>query len=180
MRRRRWIIALAVVPALAVVHAVQPDAAAERTETRPDRPTAVSGVVAPGVELAQLEHDVADVGAYLQVLAIDEVGRYLADLAAADEAARLRAQSANRIPDSGFRNSSGDCSAFPLPAEIIERESGGDPNAVNSESGTFGCAQLQPSHFADGGACAGYSTDQDGQVACTIELQRRAGMSPWQ
>lgn len=76
-------------------------------------------------------------------------------------------------------SSGGDCSGFPLPDYIIQRESGGDPYAVNPSSGTFGCAQLQPFHFNGGGACAGFSTDIAGQIACTYELQRRAGLAPW-
>lgn len=47
-----------------------------------------------------------------------------------------------------------------FPGYIIQRESGGDPGAVNSSSGACGRAQILPSHFGPGGGCAGQSYSQ--------------------
>lgn len=73
---------------------------------------------------------------------------------------------------------SGDCAAMAppgFPASIVQRESGGNPNAVNSSSGAAGCAQILPSHFSSGGACAGMSYQ-----ACWARLWNGgAGGSNW-
>jgi Transglycosylase SLT domain len=63
----------------------------------------------------------------------------------------------------GSAPASGPCAASApagFPGWIIQRESGGDPNAVNSSSGALGCAQILPSHFAAGGGCAGQTYAQ--------------------
>jgi hypothetical protein len=62
----------------------------------------------------------------------------------------------------------GACNA--IPGYIVQRESGGNPAAVNSSSGAFGCYQLMPEHFAGGGACADLSRDQAGQDKCAARL----------
>lgn len=52
----------------------------------------------------------------------------------------------------------GDCAAMKpegFPDYIIDRESGGNPNAVNPRSGALGCAQILPSWFQRG--CSGMS-----------------------
>lgn len=75
----------------------------------------------------------------------------------------------------------GSCAAMAppgFPGYIVQRESGGDPNAVNRKSGALGCAQILPSHF--GRSCAGMDYAQcwaalwDGgkgasHWACTVE-----------
>lgn len=106
---------------------------------------------------------------------IRAIVEFAAYRAALEDASRRAAELATAQPS----RVSGDCSGFPLPAYIIQRESGGDPNAVNPSSGTFGCAQLQPFHFSPGGACEGLSTDTPGQIACTERLQAAAGLQPW-
>lgn len=74
--------------------------------------------------------------------------------------------------------SSGGCGA--IPGYIVQRESGGDPGAVNSTSGAFGCYQLLPSHFSAGGACDDLGRDQAGQDACAGRLWNGgAGSSNW-
>lgn len=42
-----------------------------------------------------------------------------------------------------------------LPAYIVQRESGGNPNAVSPNGQYIGCAQVDRSHFNAGGSCAG-------------------------
>lgn len=75
----------------------------------------------------------------------------------------------------------GDCTGFAVPDYIIQRESGGDPNAVNPSSGAYGCSQTLPSHYQSGGACAGldmYSVD--GQRQCTwILSDGGTNLAPW-
>jgi hypothetical protein len=50
-----------------------------------------------------------------------------------------------------------------LPGYIVQRESGGNPNARNGRYG--GCAQVDDAHFSPGGACAGL-----GYIACVNKL----------
>lgn len=157
------------------------------------------------VDTASFSSDVAAAIDYMAT--VEAVGRYLTDVAvgeqimayveAVDRQAELDAALREvrnvhcamcnvQSPESGIRTAApqnvaqGGCSDFPLPAAVIQRESGGDPNAVNPSSGTFGCAQLQPFHFtAPNDPCYGMSTDHAGQVACVEALQRVAGMDPW-
>lgn len=63
----------------------------------------------------------------------------------------------------------GSCPAV-IPQYIIQKESGGNPNAVNSSSGAFGCYQLMPMHYSAGGACADLGRDVAGQAACAQRL----------
>src|SRR3954470_12423869 len=79
-------------------------------------------------------------------------------------AASTGLQSQAPAPSSG----GGACNA--IPGYIVQRESGGDPAAVNSSSGAFGCYQLMPEHFSGGGACADLSRDQAGQDECASRL----------
>lgn len=75
-------------------------------------------------------------------------------------------------------SSSGGCGSA-IPGYIIERESGGNPNARNP-SGAFGCYQLMPMHFGPGGECAGLSTSQSGQDECAARLwDGGRGSSHW-
>jgi hypothetical protein len=60
-----------------------------------------------------------------------------------------------------------------LPAYIVQRESGGNPNARNGRYG--GCAQVDDAHFAPGGACAGL-----GYITCVNKLwDGGRGASNW-
>ena len=72
----------------------------------------------------------------------------------------------------------GSCAAMKpagFPDYIIQRESGGNPNAVNRSSGAQGCAQIMPAHFRSGGGCAGMS-----YAACWNHLWAGgAGASNW-
>jgi len=190
MQRTRVYAVLLVLLATVAIVALVVDASPSSSETSsPPRTRTIRPRVVPPLPSYPIEAGEIQVGLIVRyVAAVDRetVGRYIAGLI---ETERVEAQrradeeaAARRVPVPSAPSapvSGGDCSGFPLPASIIQRESGGDPNAVNPSSGTFGCAQLQPFHFADGGACAGMATDKDGQIACTYELQRRAGMSPW-
>ncbi len=51
------------------------------------------------------------------------------------------------VPSAG---SAGSCTGFSIPDYIIQRESGGDPNAVNPSSGAYGCSQTLPAHYQPG------------------------------
>lgn len=74
----------------------------------------------------------------------------------------------------------GDCSGFAIPDYIIERESGGNPQAVNAASGAYGCAQVMPMHW-EGGACDGMDrTNVDHQRECVNRLSSGgSNLQPW-
>jgi len=58
---------------------------------------------------------------------------------------------------------SGSCAAMApegFPDYIVQRESGGDPNAYNSSSGARGCAQILDSHFNSGATCDGLGYEE--------------------
>jgi hypothetical protein len=62
-----------------------------------------------------------------------------------------------------------------LPSYIVQRESGGNPNAVSPSGQYIGCAQVDRSHFNAGGACAGM-----GYIECVNHLWNGgAGSSNW-
>ena len=66
-----------------------------------------------------------------------------------------------------------------FPDYIIQRESGGNPNAVNSNGGARGCAQIMPSHFghwSDGspGTCLGLNYKD-----CWAKIYAQQGLTPW-
>lgn len=115
------------------------------------------------------------VAAYLDAL---EQGR----LAAEAEAAALAAQNAVRTVSRPAVSTvtGGDCApvAAIIGWGIVNRESGGNPNAANP-SGAFGCSQTLLSHY-NGGICSGLDPyTVAGQAACTQILYDRAGLSPW-
>lgn len=191
MKRTRVALVLLALLALVAIVVVAVPADGE-AHSRPRPPAVAPRTVEPlptwPIEAGEIQ--VGLIARYVEAVDRERVGSYIAAVAEADRAEAQRradeeaAAAAARVPAPAPAApsapvSGGDCSGFPLPASIIQRESGFDPNAVNPSSGTFGCAQLQPFHFADGGACAGLSTDKAGQIACVEELQRRAGMSPW-
>jgi hypothetical protein len=73
--------------------------------------------------------------------------------------------------------SSGGCGD--LPSYIVQRESGGDPNAVNptapGSASYIGCAQVDSRHFGEWGDCVGLS-----YVACVNKLwDNGRGVSNW-
>ena len=109
---------------------------------------------------------------------------------AQDEAAAAAARAAYTPPPTPAPNyqpgpvssgNVGDCTGFSVPDYIIQRESGGDPNAVNPSSGAYGCSQTLPSHYQPGGACAGLNMyTVDGQRQCTYILSDGGtNLQPW-
>ena len=113
-----------------------------------------------------------------------ERARWFEGVAAAEGAARVaaaRATADQPVARAGARDGVGDCTGFAIPDQIIQRESGGNPYAVNPSSGAFGCAQVMPFHWAPGGACAGldrYSIED--QRTCVDWLsQGGTRLSPW-
>ena len=74
----------------------------------------------------------------------------------------------------------GACTGFSIPDYIIQRESGGNPNAHNP-SGAHGCSQTLLSHYAPGGSCAGLDPyTVDGQRRCTYILSDGGrNLDPW-
>ena len=63
----------------------------------------------------------------------------------------------------------GECTGFVIPDYIIQRESGGNPNAHNP-SGAHGCTQTLLSHYSSG-SCQGLDPNTvEGQRECTFIL----------
>jgi soluble lytic murein transglycosylase-like protein len=106
---------------------------------------------------------------------IDQANAYAAGLASQYQAPRAAPHSSS---GGGGSIDTGACGAEAppgFPAYIIQRESRGNPGAVNSSSGAMGCAQILPSHFSAGGGCAGQSYAQ-----CWATLWANgAGASNW-
>lgn len=105
--------------------------------------------------------------------------------AAAEAAARKPQPSVDReaqgvVPAAGrSAGGVGDCTGFAIPDYIIQRESGGDPNAHNP-SGAHGCSQTLMSHYT-GGQCQGMDPyTVEGQRECTYVLSDGGtNLAPW-
>jgi hypothetical protein len=70
------------------------------------------------------------------------------------------------------------CYGGPIPAHIVWRESRGDPFAVNSSSGAFGCFQIMPGWWS--GACSHLNKwSIADQKACASIILRLQGPSAW-
>lgn len=183
MIRRPFFVGFAVVlVALGAAVGTQAAFDARRTghESHVERPTA--GASAPIPLAVTGGEQPAAVISWIEGVAR---GEWFEGVAAAEEAARVEAArraTAERVaaPRAGSAGV-GDCTGFAIPDYIIDRESGGNPYAVNPSSGAFGCAQVMPFHWAPGGACAGldpYSIDD--QRTC-VEWLSQGGtrLSPW-
>jgi Transglycosylase-like domain len=66
-----------------------------------------------------------------------------------------------------------------IPAYIVACESGGDPNAVNSSSGAYGCYQIMPFHWGPGGVCDDLGDVGDQQDECARRIWDGAGPGAW-
>lgn len=137
-------------------------------------PLAVSGAEYPGEVITSLS-------AFFEGITREQ------ERLAAEEAARLEAaQRASRSGVAASRSGAsyegvGECTGFVIPDYIIERESRGNPHAVNATSGAFGCAQIMPMHWNPGGACAGLDrANIDDQRTCVDWLSEGGTrLSPW-
>jgi hypothetical protein len=134
--------------------------------------------------VAAVEH--AHVVDYVHAVTMANVVVYVYAVAEADRetaAATTQAQSPPRYSAPAPVATGGDCyDGSPVPAYIITRESGGDPNAVNPSSGAYGCFQELPGHFNSGGACAGLSMySVADQKVCAQRLIDGSGgtLAPW-
>jgi Transglycosylase SLT domain len=129
-----------------------------------------------------------EVDSYLAALKAEE-DRKVAEYLAAVEAQRQqeeRARQASATSHQGSYNAPapngitvGDCTGFSIPSYIIQRESGGNPNAMNP-SGAYGCAQTLLSHYSSG-SCRGLDPYTiEGQRAC-VDILSNGGtnLSPW-
>lgn len=72
----------------------------------------------------------------------------------------------------------GDCYAGPIPAAIVTRESGGNPTAVNSSSGAYGCFQIMPYVWAAN--CPDLDRGVGGQITCAGRISNGGrNLGPW-
>ena len=91
-----------------------------------------------------------------------------------------RAVAVRPAPRSTVQLTVGECTGFAIPDYIIQRESGGNPNAYNP-SGAYGCAQTLLSHYGEKGTCAGLNPyDIQGQRDCVDRLSNGGtNLNPW-
>lgn len=169
---RRLVLPLVLVVVLSLAIAA---ASSGGGSSRPVPATVSAG----SSSLAPAEIAVGTLERYATAVTASQVGQYLAARSASDLAAFLASlrppvavePSSPSVPAAGVTGSAGGCSGFSVPDWIIQRESGGDPNAVNPSSGAYGCTQTLPEHYQAGGACAGLDMHSvDGQRQCTYIL----------
>ena len=105
--------------------------------------------------------------------------------AEAERAAALAASTSSSGSGSSYSGPSGtvsgDCYGSALPSYIIDRESGGNPNAYNP-SGAWGCFQIMPGTW--GGTCSDLGAHGSASVGAQTECANRlwnggAGSSHW-
>lgn len=130
-------------------------------------PAAEAAAWAPIIAWVNARHD-ADVAAWVAGVRAGEAARIAAEVA-------VRPAAALSAPVGTITGSCAAMAPAGFPAYIIQRESGGNPEAVNPSSGAYGCAQIIPGHFAPGGACYGL-----GYAACwSLLWAGGAGASNW-
>ena len=155
-----------------------------KAEIKTAKTTPIVGIV-PMVDYDEqfyIEEEKA-IAAYLA--AVEEhrkVNEYLAAVEAErirqDELERSR-QASQRAPAPTRGSTVGECTGFAIPDYIIQRESGGNPNAMNP-SGAYGCAQTLLSHYSSG-SCRGLDPYTiEGQRAC-VDILSNGGtnLNPW-
>jgi hypothetical protein len=72
----------------------------------------------------------------------------------------------------------GSCYDGPIPASIVTRESGGNPAAVNSSSGAYGCFQIMP--YVWNANCSDLDRGVGGQIACADRISNGGtNLRPW-
>lgn len=162
--------ACAVVVVVVVIVAAEPADA----EKRPHVPRGFS-VVDP-IDEARVIHEenVADFEAWFadQLRLVDEFVR------AVIAGERLRTGPPSPGPASVAHPGGGGCYDGPVPAYIVDRESGGDPGAVNPSSGAFGCFQFLPSTWSS--SCSDLARDVAGQVECANRISDGGtNLAPW-
>jgi len=160
-----------------------PTAAAPRSTTAGDQPDPLTATADLQVTVGAYVRDVIEVERIQGVVA--GLQQAVGDVIAATVAAEARAAAARRVtprpapvapaPTGG---GSGACTGFAVPDYIIQRESGGNPNAVNSSSGAYGCAQIMP--YVWSANCSDLSRDVAGQRECVNRLSNGGtNLSPW-
>jgi hypothetical protein len=172
-------MARVVATVVVVVTVATTSTADARRPARARPPVNVYSAVDP-VDEARAVHDyaVALLLAYLDAELVRIVA-YVESVIAAERAAEVARRAVPPVPARGSSNgASGDCYAGPIPAYIVTRESGGDPNAVNRSSGAFGCFQFLPSTWAS--SCSDLARDVAGQIACADRISNGGtNLAPW-
>lgn len=177
--RKSWFALSVPILALAAVFLHSPTPRIS-TESPPDR--VLSRLVAAPVPEAAGAGTAAQIEAWVRGIQDAEwfagVQAEL-DRQAAAEAARAAQRSAPAATPRSY-GGVGDCTGFAIPDYIIQRESGGNPWAVNKSSGAFGCGQVMPFHW-NGGGCS--DLDQwtiEGQRECVDRLSSGGtNLNPW-
>lgn len=134
-----------------------------------------------------IEQDRQEAAWYAEVKASMEREWYAGVQRALDEEAARQAAAAaaqRSTVSTGTSYSSGGttvgaCTGFAIPDYIIQRESGGNPSAMNP-SGAYGCAQTLLSHYSSG-SCRGLDPYTiEGQRECVNILSGGGtNLAPW-
>ena len=98
----------------------------------------------------------------------------------AERLAAIRAVASQPVARPRTQSTVGECTGFAVPDYIIQRESGGNPSALNAGSGAYGCAQVMPMHW-NGGACSDLDKYTiEGQRECVDRLSNGGtNLAPW-
>lgn len=165
--------------------------AAWATTSRSERPASGRPMIVTRTAAAVSPGDMPDVDTAVlasQDAYIAEQQRQIDAYYAAVEAERARlaeeaSRAARQTPPVSQRaaggSTVGECTGFAIPDYIIQRESGGNPNAMNP-SGAYGCAQTLLSHYSNG-SCRGLDPYTiDGQRQC-VDILSNGGtnLAPW-
>jgi hypothetical protein len=82
------------------------------------------------------------------------------------------------VPLPGASGGGGGCYDGPIPAYIVTRESGGNPQAVNASSGAYGCFQIMP--YVWDANCSGLDRGVAGQIECANRISNGGtNLRPW-
>lgn len=147
---------------------------------QPDSLSAAADVVAVaagGVRWAQAEQERMAFEGWLAEQ-VDAAVRYVEAVQVAETQARAAvAQRPVQRPSAPSVGSAGGCTGFAIPSYIIQRESGGNPTAMNP-SGAYGCAQIMP--YVWSANCSDLDRGVDGQRECVNRISNGGtNLSPW-
>lgn len=155
MRFRQYLFVAAVV---AVSIAANSPTILDGTKSSHSAPTPEPQPVLHATESSVMA-GLADQGRAVQHLLMVQTMHAELERQAHEQQVEAEREEARRVSSSASSPpATGTCAEMAPPGfdpDIITRESGGDPYAVNGDSGASGCAQLMPMHFADGGYCEG-------------------------
>jgi hypothetical protein len=166
-------------------HAERPVAGVQSSEQTIDAPPGVIGELIMSAIINYIHAvDMANVATYVAAVQQANVVTYVNAVAEAEAQAYQASRAVQEarpqqqvaaVPDVG---GGGSCYGGPIPDYIVDRESGGNPNALNP-SGAFGCFQIMPEWWS--GSCSGFDKYSiEGQKQCAALIwDGGAGSGNW-